>query len=46
MGMERSQADYMGMIATVMNALALQDCLENTGVPNTCSDIDRNETSS
>ncbi|GEL67897.1 UMP kinase [Marinilactibacillus psychrotolerans] len=33
MGMERSQADYMGMIATVMNALALQDCLENTGVP-------------
>lgn len=33
MGMERSQADYMGMIATVMNALALQDCLENNGVP-------------
>lgn len=33
MGMERSQADYMGMIATVMNALALQDCLENAGVP-------------
>lgn len=33
MGMERSQADYMGMIATVMNALALQDCLENEGVP-------------
>lgn len=33
MGMERSQADYMGMLATVMNALALQDCLENAGVP-------------
>lgn len=33
MGMERSQADYMGMIATIMNALALQDSLENVGVP-------------
>ncbi|MGX7013135.1 UMP kinase [Vagococcus silagei] len=33
MGMERSQADYMGMLATVMNALALQDTLENLGVP-------------
>lgn len=33
MGMERSQADYMGMIATIMNGLALQDCLENAGVP-------------
>ncbi|MBM6613910.1 UMP kinase [Desemzia sp. RIT804] len=33
MGMERAQADYMGMLATVMNALALQDCLENEGVP-------------
>lgn len=33
MGMERSQADYMGMLATVMNALALQDVLENSGVP-------------
>lgn len=33
MGMERSQADYMGMIATIMNALALQDCLENEDVP-------------
>lgn len=32
MGMERSQADYMGMLATVMNALALQDVLENLGV--------------
>jgi len=33
MGMERSQADYMGMIATIMNALALQDSLENIDVP-------------
>ncbi|MGO4937918.1 UMP kinase [Fundicoccus sp. Sow4_H7] len=33
MGMERAQADYMGMLATVMNALALQDVLENNDVP-------------
>jgi uridylate kinase len=33
MGMERAQADYMGMLATVMNSLALQDALENNGVP-------------
>lgn len=33
MGMERAQADYMGMLATIMNALALQDTLENIGVP-------------
>ena len=32
-GMERAQADYMGMLATVMNALALQDALENIDVP-------------
>jgi uridylate kinase len=31
-GMERATADYMGMIATVMNALALQDALERQGV--------------
>ncbi len=31
-GMDRAQADYIGMIATVMNALALQDCLEKHGV--------------
>jgi len=31
-GMERSVADYMGMLATVMNALALQNVLENIGV--------------
>lgn len=33
MGMERAQADYMGMLATIMNGLALQDGLENVGVP-------------
>ncbi len=33
MGMERAQADYMGMLATIMNALALQDTLENLDVP-------------
>lgn len=31
-GMERSSADYMGMLATVMNALALQGALEKEGV--------------
>ena len=31
-GMDRATADYMGMLATVMNALALQDALEKTGV--------------
>ena len=31
-GMDRAQADYMGMLATVMNALALQDALERSGV--------------
>ena len=31
-GMERAQADYMGMLATVMNALALQDSFERHGV--------------
>lgn len=30
-GMDQAQADYMGMIATVMNALALQDALEKVG---------------
>lgn len=33
MGMERASADYMGMLATVMNSLAMQDALENMGVP-------------
>ena len=32
-GMERSQADSMGMLATVMNALAMQAALERSGVP-------------
>jgi len=31
-GMDRAQADYMGMLATVINALALQDALEQAGV--------------
>ena len=31
-GMERATADYMGMIATVMNALTLQDALERDGI--------------
>ncbi|AMB94714.1 UMP kinase [Aerococcus sanguinicola] len=33
MGMDRAQADHMGMLATIMNALGLQDCLQNVGVP-------------
>jgi uridylate kinase len=32
LGMDRATADYMGMLATVMNALALMDALENIGV--------------
>ena len=32
-GMDRASADYMGMLATVINALALQDALERMGVP-------------
>src|SRR6187401_895440 len=32
-GIDRSTADYMGMLATVMNALALQAALERIGVP-------------
>ncbi|WP_405102140.1 UMP kinase [Oceanobacillus sp. FSL H7-0719] len=32
MGMDRASADYMGMLATVMNSLALQDGLENIGI--------------
>ena len=31
-GMERATGDYMGMLATVMNALAMQNALENIGV--------------
>lgn len=33
LGIERAQADYMGMLGTVINALALQDVLERQGVP-------------
>ena len=32
-GMDRARADYMGMLSTVINALALQDGLERQGVP-------------
>jgi uridylate kinase len=32
-GMDRAQSDYMGMLATVINSLALQDALERAGVP-------------
>ncbi len=32
-GMDRAQGDYMGMLATVMNALAMQNALEKVGVP-------------
>lgn len=32
-GMERERADYMGMLGTVMNAIALQDFCEKAGVP-------------
>lgn len=31
-GMDRSTADYMGMLATIMNSLALQDCFERNGI--------------
>ena len=32
-GMDRASGDYLGMLATVMNSLALQDALERNGVP-------------
>jgi len=32
-GIDRATADYMGMLATIMNGLALQDALEKVGVP-------------
>ena len=35
-GMERDRADYMGMLGTVMNCLALQDFLEKLGVQTGC----------
>ena len=33
LGMDRAQADYMGMLGTIMNGLALQDSLESINVP-------------
>ena len=33
-GIERATGDYMGMLATIINALALQDALEKNGIPN------------
>ena len=33
LGMDRAQADYIGMLATIMNGLAIQDALEGLGVP-------------
>jgi uridylate kinase len=33
LGMDRATGDYMGMLATILNALPLQDALEHTGVP-------------
>lgn len=32
-GMDRATADYMGMLATVMNAMALQDAMKHAGIP-------------
>ncbi|MBQ1501622.1 MAG: UMP kinase [Firmicutes bacterium] len=32
-GMDRATADYMGMLATIMNALALADAIDKTGIP-------------
>ncbi len=43
-GMERNRADHMGMLATAINSLALQDALEQAGVPCTVQsavDMDR-----
>src|ERR1700752_1027883 len=31
-GMDRATADYMGMMATIMNAIALQDAMRNAGI--------------
>lgn len=36
MGMERASADYMGMLATIMNGLALQNALESLGADTRC----------
>lgn len=34
--MDRTTSDYMGMLATVMNALCVKDCLEHKGIKATC----------
>ena len=39
MGMDRATADYMGMLATVMNSLALQDSLEQLGYSNASTNL-------
>ena len=36
LGMDRAQGDYMGMLATMMNGLAIQDALEKLGVNSRC----------
>ncbi len=33
MGMDRSSADYAGMLATVINSVVLQEALEDSGIP-------------
>src|SRR2546422_2234180 len=49
-GIERATGDYMGMLATIINALALQDGLEKNGVPTrvqsaiTMTQVDRKST--
>lgn len=35
-GMDRATGDYMGMLATVMNAMALQDALRTAGIEAAC----------
>lgn len=36
-GMDRATADYMGMLATIMNALALQDAMKHAGLRRECN---------
>ena len=45
-GMDRATADYMGMLATVLNALALKDALEPGGCRYASADGDRHGRSS
>jgi len=44
--MDRTTADYMGMLATVINALALQDAIENKGLQTRVQNCYRHETDS